>query len=49
MANLNPINDIFIIIAQALRDLMTSLGFAGGLIDTIMAFLRAAMLGTLGS
>jgi NADH-quinone oxidoreductase subunit H len=48
MANLNPINDIFIIIAQALRDLMTSLGFAGGLIDTIMAFLRAAMLGTLG-
>lgn len=48
MQNLNPINDIFIIIAQALRDLMTSLGFAGGLIDTIMAFLRAAMLGTMG-
>ena len=45
---MNPINDIFIIIAQALRDLMTSLGLAGGLIDTIMAFLRAAMLGTLG-
>ena len=45
---MNPINDIFIIIAQALRDLMTSLGFAGGLIDVIMAFLRAAMLGTLG-
>src|SRR5512147_296231 len=48
MGNLNPINDIFVIIAQALRDLMTSLGMAGGLIDTIMAFLRAATLGTMG-
>jgi NADH-quinone oxidoreductase subunit H len=48
MENLNPINDIFIIIAQALRNLMTSLGLAGGLIDAIMAFLRAAMLGTIG-
>ena len=48
MENLNPINDIFIIIAQALRDWMTSLGLAGGLIDAIMAFLRAAMLGTVG-
>ncbi len=48
MENLNPINDIFIIIAQALRDLMTSLGFAAGVIDAIMALLRAAMLGTIG-
>jgi len=48
MGNLNPINDIFVIIAQALRDWMTSLGVAGGLIDTIMAFLRAATLGTMG-
>lgn len=48
MANLNPINDIFIIIALWLRGLMESLGFAPDLINTIMAVLRAAMLGTLG-
>ena len=48
MANLNPINDIFVIIALWLRGLMEGLGFAPDLINTIMAVLRAAMLGTMG-
>jgi NADH-quinone oxidoreductase subunit H len=46
MENLQPVNDIFIIIALWLRQLMASLGFAPWLIETIMAIVRAATLGT---
>ncbi len=45
---MNPVNDIFIIIALWLRGVMASLGFVPWLIDSIMALLRAATLGTVG-
>src|SRR5512135_2298468 len=48
MANLNPVNDIFIIIALWLRGVLTSLNLAPWLIDLIMGLLRAATLGTMG-
>lgn len=48
MENLNPINDIFIIIALWLRQVLASLGCAPSLIDTIMALLRVVTLATLG-
>ena len=48
MENLNPINDIFIIIALWLRQVLASLGCTPGLIDTIMALLRVVTLATLG-
>ena len=48
MENLQPVNDIFIIIALWLRQLFASIGFAPWLIEIIMALLRAAALGTVG-
>jgi NADH-quinone oxidoreductase subunit H len=48
MENLNPINDIFIIIAVWLRGVLASLGCGPGLIETIMALVRVVTLATLG-
>ncbi len=45
---MNPVNDIFIIIANFLRGILGAggLNLAGWLVDLIMAILRAALLGT---
>ena len=42
-----PGNDIFIALATWLRELMLSIGLAPDFVDVVMAFVRAAVLGTM--